>query len=86
MEHEVSKGKGINITEIRARELEKLIQDLSDDKSELETLHLKMRADCRSASEKLRNAERQAEANKALYDSLSLNNRDEQSKKLIEIS
>jgi len=36
LQHDVQKSKGINISETKAKELDRIIQDLADDKSELE--------------------------------------------------
>ena len=53
LEHEVQKSKGIYISETKAQDLNRIIQDLSDEQTRLEQEHYDMRKVYRVAQDKL---------------------------------
>ena len=59
--HQIQKSKGINISETKAMELDKIIQNLSDEKADLEKEHFDMRAEYRRAKDTLDAANAKAE-------------------------
>ena len=86
MKHDLQKTKGINITEQKANELEKTIQNLSEEKTDLEQQHFAIRSQYRAAQDKLDKADARAETAALLEEKLKNATQDQKSKDLIEIS
>ena len=61
LRHEIEKTKAIYMTQTKAQQLQLLCRDLSDDKTELEDAHLKMRGQVRAAQDELDAARAKAE-------------------------
>ena len=86
LQHEVQKTKGVCITETKAQELDRIIQDLSDNKTSLEEEHFRIRAEYRQAKDTLDAANSRAEQATLLLDKLRNEHTDGMSQSLIELS